>query len=127
MPPSSCNLGPSDDISIALHKGKHKCTYPVSSFVSYHRLSPPTYAFITSLDSTSIPNSVHEALSHPGWQNANAMIEEMTALDDNGTWDLVSCPAGKKVIGCKWMFAVKMNPDGIVARLKAHIVAKGYA
>ena len=55
------------------------------------------------------------------------MIEEMTALDDNGTWDSVSRPAGKKVIGYKWVFAVKMNPDGTVARLKARLVAKGYA
>ena len=30
---------------------------------------------------------VHEALSHPGW--SSVMIEEMNALDDNGTWDLV--------------------------------------
>ncbi|KAA0033069.1 Cysteine-rich RLK (RECEPTOR-like protein kinase) 8 [Cucumis melo var. makuwa] len=105
MPPSSCNPGPSDDLPIALCKGKRKCTYLVSSFVSYHQLSPPTYAFITSLDSTSIPNTVHEALSHPGWQNA--MIEEMTALDDNDTWDLVSRPAGKKAIGCKWCFLLR--------------------
>ncbi|KAA0065705.1 putative mitochondrial protein [Cucumis melo var. makuwa] len=60
-------------------------------------------AFITSLDSTSIPNTVHEAFSHPSW--SSAMIEEMIALDDNGTWDLV-------------------NPNGTVARLKARLVAK---
>ena len=69
MPPSSCNPGPSDDLPIALCKGKCKCTYPISSFVSYHPLSPPTYSFITSLESTSIPNSDHEALFHPGWRN----------------------------------------------------------
>ena len=51
------------------------------------------------------------------------MIEEMTALDDNGTWDLVSCPTGKKAIGCKWVFAIKVNPNGIVARSKARLVA----
>ena len=55
------------------------------------------------------------------------MIEEMNALDANGTWDLVHLPAGKKAIGCKWVFAVKVNPDGSVARLKARLVAKGYA
>ncbi|KAJ9544458.1 hypothetical protein OSB04_024165 [Centaurea solstitialis] len=36
-------------------------------------------------------------------------------------------PAGKKAIGCKWVFTVKVNPDGSVARLKARLVAKGYA
>ena len=50
----------------------------------------------------------------------------MQALNDNGTWNLV-LPAGKKVIGCRWVFAVKVNPDGLVVRLKARLVAKGYA
>lgn len=55
------------------------------------------------------------------------MIEEMNALDHNGTWALVDLPLHKKPIGCKWVFSVKMNPDGSVARLKARLVAKGYA
>ncbi|KAL0546617.1 hypothetical protein IC582_016529 [Cucumis melo] len=55
------------------------------------------------------------------------MIEKMTTLNDNGIWDLVSRPAGKKAIGCKWVFFIKVNLDGIVARLKARLVAKGYA
>ncbi|CAH9073771.1 unnamed protein product [Cuscuta epithymum] len=55
------------------------------------------------------------------------MVEEMNALDLNGTWDLVDLPTGKKSIGCKWVFAVKVNSDGSVARLKARLVAKGYA
>ena len=51
----------------------------------------------------------------------------MQALDDNGTWDLVPLPTGKKVIGCRRVFAVKFNPNGSIARLKARLVAKGYA
>ena len=51
----------------------------------------------------------------------------MTALDDNGTWDLVSCSTGKKAMDCKWVFVVKVNPNGTVARLKARLVAKDYA
>ena len=34
---------------------------------------------------------------------------------------------GKKSIRCRWVFAVKVNPDGSVARLKTRLVAKGYA
>ena len=30
----------------------------------------------------------------------------MHVLDDNGTWDLVPLPNGKKAIGCRWVFAV---------------------
>ena len=51
----------------------------------------------------------------------------MDALDGNGTWNLVHLPIRKKVIGCRWVFAVKINPDGSDARLKARLVAKGYA
>ena len=70
----------------------------------------------TSLDLISLPHTVHEALSHPGWRSA--MVEEMQALDDNGTWNLVQLPAEKKAIGCRWVFAIKVNPDDSVARLK---------
>ena len=69
-------------------------------------------------------NKVSEALAHLGWHSA--MIEEMDALIDNGSWDLVCLPIGKKAIGCRWLFTVKVNPDGSVARLKTRLVAKGY-
>ena len=51
----------------------------------------------------------------------------MQALDDTDTWNLVQLHIGKKVIGCRWLFTVKVNPNGSVARLKARLVAKGYA
>ena len=49
--------------------------------------------------SISLPNTVREDLSHSGW--SSAMVEEMQALDDNGTWNLIQLPAGKKAIGCR--------------------------
>ena len=55
------------------------------------------------------------------------MIEEMDGLTDNGTWDLVHLPTGKKAIGYRWVFTVKVNPDKSIARLKTRLVAKGYA
>ena len=36
-------------------------------------------------------------------------------------------PTEKKAIDCRWMFAIKFNLDGSVARLKARLVAKDYA
>ncbi|RVW91957.1 Retrovirus-related Pol polyprotein from transposon RE1 [Vitis vinifera] len=68
--------------------------------------------------------STHEALSHPGWRQA--MVDEMAALHSNGTWDLVVLPSGKSTVGCRWVYAVKVGPDGQVDRLKARLVAKGY-
>ena len=53
------------------------------------------------------------------------MIEEMYAFIDNGTWNLVQLPIEKKVIGCRWVFIVKVNPDGLIARLKVVLSIKG--
>ena len=65
------------------HKGKRKrqCAHPISLFVSYNHLS--SCSFIASLDFISLSNTIPEALSHPGWRSA--MVDEMQALDDNGT------------------------------------------
>ena len=114
-----------DDLPIALHKGRHQCVNPISSFCTYNQLSSQSCSFIASLDSISLPTTFQEALSYPGWRSA--MIEEMNALDETGTWNLVHLSTRKKAIGCRWVFVVKVNLDGSVARLKARLVAKEYA
>ncbi|XP_071933224.1 uncharacterized protein [Coffea arabica] len=49
-------------------------------------------------------------------------------LDPVSSDDLpIALCKGKKAIGSKWIFAIKFNPDGSVARLKTRLVAKGYA
>ena len=68
----------------------------------------------------SLPKSTPEALSHPGWQQT--MVDEMAALHSNGTWDLVVLPSGKSTVGCRWVYAVKVDPDGRVDCLKACLV-----
>ncbi|KAJ9564855.1 LOW QUALITY PROTEIN: hypothetical protein OSB04_000821 [Centaurea solstitialis] len=120
-PPPSDTHDPNLDVRIALRKGKRSCTYPISSVVSYDKLSSRSRSLISTLDSISIPKTVGEALAHSRWRDV--MLDEINALDHNGTWDLVELPA----IGCKWVFTVKVNPDGSVARLKAWLVAKEYA
>ena len=54
------------------------------------------------------------------------MVDEMQALEDNGTWELVPLPPGKTTVGCRWVYTVKVGPNGKVDRLKARLVAKGY-
>ena len=88
-------------------------------------MSSRSCSFIASLNSILLPNKVFEALAHFGWRTA--MIDEMDVLTDNGTWDLVRLPVGKKTIGCRWVFTVQVNLDGSIAQLKAYLVTKGYA
>ena len=54
------------------------------------------------------------------------MIDEMQALKDNGTWELVPLPPGKTTVGCRWVYTVKVGPNSKLDRLKARLVAKGY-
>ena len=113
------------DLPIAIRKGKRTCTeHPISNCVSFDHLSPSFKAFSLSLSSLVVPKSYREALSHPGWRKA--MEEEMHALELNHTWDLIPKPAGTSIVGCRWVFTVKQNPDGTVDRLKARLVAKGF-
>ncbi|KAK8962177.1 hypothetical protein KSP40_PGU009074 [Platanthera guangdongensis] len=88
-----------------------------------HRLSPPLLQFSLSLFTISIPNSLQEALQHPGWRAA--MVEEMIALWADQSWDLVPLPPDQFCVSCKRVFAIKHAPDDTVERLKARLVAKG--
>ena len=54
------------------------------------------------------------------------MVDEMTALHSNDTWDLVVLPFGKSTVACRWVYTVRVGLDGQVDCLKAHLVAKGY-
>ncbi|RVW35016.1 Retrovirus-related Pol polyprotein from transposon RE1 [Vitis vinifera] len=117
-------LSSTDHLPIALRKGNRSTRnpHPIYNFLSYHRLSSSYSTFVSTLSSISLPKSTSEALSHPGWRQA--MVDEMAALHSNGTWDLVSLPPGKSTVGCRWIYTVKVGPDGQVDRLKARLVVK---
>ena len=87
-------------------------------------MSPSHYAFVSTLSFVSIPKTVQEALSHPEWRQA--MLDEMTALETSNTWDLVPLPPGKTTVDCRWVYTVKVGPEGKIDRFKARLVAKGY-
>eukprot|EP00253_Pinus_taeda_P035489 PITA_35489 len=56
-----------------------------------------------------------------------AMVDEMSSLHKNEAWDLVELPAGRKLIGSKWVFKKKTNAEGNMEKYKARLVAKGYS
>jgi hypothetical protein len=67
---------------------------------------------------------VQEALADSRWKDA--MNEELRSLKKNATWEITDLPAGKKSVGCKWVYTVKYKADGTIDRFKARLVAKGY-
>ena len=52
------------------------------------------------------------------------MKEELDALSKNHTWDLVTLPPGKSMVGCKWIYKIKTHSDGSIERYKTHLITK---
>jgi hypothetical protein len=134
--PNSGNLPPTYDdldIPIALRKSSRTTELPskfkdfdISGYVSYSKIGSGYKSFIAAMESAiPIPKGWQEAKLYPEWREA--MIEEMEALEKNGTWELSALPDNKKVVGCKWVFTIKHTPNGKVQRYKARLVAKGYS
>ena len=74
------------------------------------------------------PATVQEALSgeHKAkWQAA--MNSEMLSLQENGVYEIVDRPAGKKVVKSKWVLRIKTNGRGEIEKYKARVVAKGFS
>jgi len=53
------------------------------------------------------------------------MIVEMQTLESSDTWELVPLPLEKKAVGCRWVYATKVGPNGEIDHLEAQLVAKG--
>ena len=54
------------------------------------------------------------------------MNEEMRALLQNDTWEIVDLLKGKIPVSCRWVFTLKCKPDGSLDRHKAMLVTGGY-
>jgi hypothetical protein len=40
-----------------------------------------------------------------------------------GTWEIMLCPAGKNIVGCKWVYCIKQKADSSIDKYKAWLVA----
>ena len=56
-----------------------------------------------------------------------AATDEIQSLIENGTFELIQLPPGRKAIGSRWVFRVKRNADGSIERYKGRLVAKGFS
>jgi len=63
------------------------------------------------------PTSLDEALKHDCWHHA--MLDEMTAIEANSTWELVDPPPRVRPIGLKWVYKTKKDAAGIISKYKA--------
>jgi hypothetical protein len=74
-----------------------------------------------------IPRTYQEAVVSPqSGQWKIAMDEEMNSLLDHNTFEYTNLPEGRNLIGGRWVYAVKLGPNG-EEKYKARYVAKGYS
>ena len=73
------------------------------------------------------PKTLREARKRPDAGNwLAAAQEEMDSLMEHETWSLTKLPPGRKIVGSKWVFKVKLDENGEAARYKCRLMAQGY-
>ncbi|CAI7805388.1 unnamed protein product [Closterium sp. NIES-54] len=85
----------------------------------------PAYCFLAPAPEE--PASMEEALA--GQDREKWLVSrdaEYQSLLENGTWDLVVLPEGKKAVQCKWVLRIKTDDKGQVTIYKSRLVAKGF-
>ncbi|CAI7866509.1 unnamed protein product [Closterium sp. NIES-53] len=85
------------------------------------------FAFFSPVEIPGEPATLKEALeSSDAEEWKKAMESELKSIEENGTWELVELPKGRKAITSKWLFKIKSDADGKIERYKSRLVAKGY-
>ena len=74
------------------------------------------------------PKSITKAMCHPDAAQWSAAVKsELGNLTGKGTWEEAVLPAGRKMIGCKWVLKTKTDVDGNIIKYKARLVAQGFS
>lgn len=87
--------------------------------------APPKANFVT--ETVCEPRNFREAMSSPQKEEwFKAMKEELLSIEANNTWKPVDLPSGRKTVGSKWVYKIKLDDKGNIARYKARLVAQGF-
>ena len=54
------------------------------------------------------------------------MLEEMKAIEENETWQLIDPPPGCHPISLKWVYKVKRDDLGAIVKHKARLIARAF-
>ncbi|CAI7811380.1 unnamed protein product [Closterium sp. NIES-53] len=85
------------------------------------------FAFFSPVEMPEEPATLKEALeSSDAEEWKKAMESELKSIEENGTWELVELPEGRKAITSKWLFKIKSDANGNIERYKSRLVVKGY-
>nr|KYP44997.1 hypothetical protein KK1_033458 [Cajanus cajan] len=78
------------------------------------------YNVITTMMTTKLDNrDIQTYLSkdiHKWFHIRQVMLDEMDALQTSGTWELVPLPPNKSIVGCRWVYTMKVASNGSIDR-----------
>ena len=66
--------------------------------------------------------SAKALVTHQTWKEA--CLKELGDMKENEIFSLVRLPAGKRAVGCRWVFTMKDGPTGEFAKTK--LVPQGF-
>jgi len=73
------------------------------------------------------PTTIEEAKARSDWPKwKEAMNEEMNRLKMAKTWEKKPLPTDHKAIACRWVYHLKTDNTGKIAKYKPRLVAKGF-
>ncbi|CAI7893280.1 unnamed protein product [Closterium sp. NIES-53] len=71
------------------------------------------------------PATLKEALESSDAEEWKTATEsELKRIEENGTWELVELPEGRKAITSKWLFKIKSDADGKIERYKSRLAPR---
>ncbi|CAI7777538.1 unnamed protein product [Closterium sp. NIES-54] len=80
------------------------------------------FAFFSPMEMPGEPATLKEALeSSDAEEWKKAIKSELKSIEENGTWELVELPEGRKAITSKWLFKIKSDADGKIERYKSRL------
>jgi hypothetical protein len=85
---------------------------------SAHRVQGPKWGEPTTLRQAEASDDAEQ------WRDAR--LEELGRMYDLHAWELVEPTDDMNILGSRWVFTTKRNPDGTLERYKARLVAQGF-
>lgn len=121
----SHNMNVDDSVIVNVNNEDGQRTVRRSSRVTARPFRFDGYSYTSlALDEPITYKQAVESEDSDRWRHA--MKEEFDAHHKNKTWSIVPRRDDMNIIGCKWVYKIKRDANGNVAKYKARLVAKGF-
>lgn len=94
--------------------------HPLLNFVSFENISQSHCRLLSAITPYDEPKTYKHIVQFDCWKEAM----EIQALEENGTWELITLPSGKCPIASKWVCRIKFKHNGNIENVP--LLPNGY-